>query len=52
MTEAHTTLTMQQAIENAHKERAAAFSALFSGWFGLRQFMPQFSLRSFGARHA
>lgn len=49
MTEAHTTLSMHQAIENAHKERAAAFQALFASWFGLRQFiMP----RGFGAQHA
>ncbi|CUH61764.1 hypothetical protein [Thalassobacter stenotrophicus] len=30
------TIPLQQAIENAHKERAAAFTSLWKNWFGLR----------------
>ena len=30
------TIPLQQAIENAHKERAAAFASLWRNWFGLR----------------
>lgn len=38
-------IPLQNAIENAHKERAATFAALSRNWFGLR-----FVLRAMGAR--
>ena len=30
------TIPLQQAIENAHKERASAFASLWRNWFALR----------------
>ena len=35
------TIMLQQAMENAHKERAAAFASVWKNWFGLRDaFQP------------
>lgn len=48
MIEARTTIQMHEAIETAHKERAAAFKSLFESWFGLRNLMPMFG----AAQHA
>lgn len=35
------TILLQQAIENAHKERAAAFASVWKNWFGLRAVFAQ-----------
>lgn len=43
----HQTIPLQKAIENAHKERAATFAALYRDWFGLRSV-----LRATGALRA
>lgn len=32
-------IPLQEAIENAHKERAATFAALYRNWFGLRSLL-------------
>ena len=41
MIETATTRQMHEAIENAHKERAAAFYNLFHDWFGLKGILPR-----------